>query len=151
MAEQMFLGQYRHTLDDKGRLTVPARFRELLEAGGYALQGFDRNLMVLTAPAFEAMIRQLNQMNLVDPHARELKRLLFSTADRIEPDKSGRILLPQFLRDLAGLDGDVMLVGVGDYFEIWAPPAWEAQFARLQDAEANVERFAGLQLSAEKA
>ncbi len=147
----MFLGQYRHNLDDKGRLTVPARYRELLEAGAFVLQGFDRNLMALTAPAFEAMIRQVNQMNMVDPHTRELKRLLFSTADRIEPDKSGRILLPQFLRELAGLESEAVLVGVGDYFEIWAPDAWEAQFAQLQDADANAQRFAGLQLSAEEA
>lgn len=147
----MFLGQYRHNLDDKGRLTVPARYRELLEAGAFVLQGFDRNLMALTAPTFEAMIRQVNQMNMVDPHTRELKRLLFSTADRIEPDKNGRILLPQFLRELAGLETEAVLVGVGDYFEIWAPQAWEAQFAQLQDAEANTQRFAGLQLSAEEA
>ncbi|MBI3160683.1 MAG: division/cell wall cluster transcriptional repressor MraZ [Chloroflexi bacterium] len=147
----MFLGQYRHALDDKGRLTVPARFRELLEAGGFVLQGFDRNLMVLTPTTFEAMTAQINQMNMVDPKARELKRLLFSTADRIEPDRNGRILLPQFLRELAGLDGEAVLVGVGDYFEIWAPAAWEAQFAQLQDAEANAQRFVGLQLSAEKA
>ncbi|TAK11982.1 MAG: division/cell wall cluster transcriptional repressor MraZ [Anaerolineae bacterium] len=147
----MFLGQYQHNLDDKGRLTVPARFREGMEAGAYLLQGFDKNLMVLPAAAFEAMVRQVNQMNLVDPHARELKRLLFSTAEKVEPDKNGRILVPQFLRDLVALKADATLVGVGDYFEIWPPEDWKRQFARLQDAEANTERFIGLQLNAEQA
>jgi MraZ protein len=143
----MFLGQYRHNIDEKGRLTIPARFRELLEEGAYVTQGFDRNLLVLTAPMFEFVSKRVNQMSLTDPTARELKRLLFSTADRIEPDKTGRILLPQFLRETAGLDGEAMLVGVGDYFEIWPPDAWNQQIGRMQDTDANAQRFAALDLS----
>jgi MraZ protein len=143
----MFLGQYRHNIDEKGRLTIPARFRELLEEGAYVTQGFDHNLLVLTAPMFEFVSKRVNQMSLTDPTARELKRLLFSTADRIEPDKTGRILLPQFLRETAGLDGEAMLVGVGDYFEIWPPDAWDQQIGRMQDTEANAQRFAALDLS----
>ena len=90
----MFLGQYRHNLDNKGRLTIPARFRELLSDGAYITQGFDKNLMVLTAPTFEFISQRVNQMSITDPTARELKRLLFSTADRVEPDSNGRILIP---------------------------------------------------------
>jgi MraZ protein len=144
----MFLGQYRHNLDDKGRLTVPARFRELIMDQAYITQGFESNLMVLTAPAFEAITQRVNQTSLTDPTARDLKRLLFSTADRVEPDKNGRILIPQFLRDLIELDGEAVLVGVGDYFEIWAPQEWEQQMTKLQDTDANAQRFAGVNLSA---
>ncbi|MDH5606330.1 MAG: division/cell wall cluster transcriptional repressor MraZ [Anaerolineae bacterium] len=146
----MFLGQYRHNIDPKGRLTIPARFRELLEEGAYITQGFDQNLMVLTAPTFESLSQAANAMSLTNQNARFLKRLLFSTADRIEPDKNGRILLPQFLRETAALDGEAVLVGVGDYFEIWAPDVWGEQIAQLQDPQANAQRFSGLDLTADQ-
>jgi MraZ protein len=147
--EQMFfLGQYRHTIDDKGRLTIPARFRELLADGAYITQGFDRNLMVLAAPAFEAMMRKVyTSSSMTDPNDRDLKRLLFSTADKVEPDKNGRILIPQFLRELHQLDGEAVLVGVGDYFEIWSSAHWNQQMDLLQDTEANSQRFADLDLT----
>lgn len=145
----MFLGQYHHNIDEKGRLTIPARFRDLLAAeGAYILQGFDHNLMVLTAPSFESISLRVSQMSLTDPTARLLKRLIFSTADRVEVDRVGRILIPQFLRQSAGLDGDAVIVGSGSYFEIWAPEVWDQQMSLLQDIEANAQRFVSLDLSA---
>ncbi len=143
----MFLGQFRHNFDTKGRLTIPARFRELLTDGAYVTQGFEQNLMVLTPPAFEAITRGVNQTSITNPTARDLKRLLFSTASRVEPDSNGRILIPQFLRELAGLDSEAFLVGVGDYFEIWAPTQWEEKMSSLNDTDANAQRFVGLDLS----
>ncbi|MDH3942863.1 MAG: division/cell wall cluster transcriptional repressor MraZ [Anaerolineae bacterium] len=143
----MFLGQYQHNIDDKGRLTIPARYRELLDGGAYISQGFEQNLMVLTPETFEFITQRVNKMSLTDPTARELKRLLFATAERVDPDKIGRILIPQFLRQVSGLDGEAVLAGVGDYFEIWAPVIWEQQIARMKDTEANASRFALLDLS----
>jgi len=143
----MFLGQYTHSMDTKGRLTVPARFRELLEQGAYISQGFEQNLMVLTASAFERISARVNEMSLTDPTARQLKRLLFATADRVEMDNSGRVRIPQFLREVAGLDGDAVIVGAGDYFEIWSPQAWQPKAAELQDTETNAQRFTTLELS----
>jgi len=146
--EQMFLGQYRHTIDDKGRLTVPARFRELLVDGAYVTQGFEQNLMVLTSLGFEAITHRVNfNSSITDPTARDLRRLLFSTAARVEPDSNGRILLPQFLRDRNQFDGEAVLVGVGDYFEIWTPQHWDSRMEILMDTEANAQRFIGLDLS----
>jgi MraZ protein len=145
--EQMFLGQYTHSLDPKGRLSVPARFRELLEPGAYITQGFEQNLMVLTASAFERLSTRVNEMSMTDPTARQLKRLLFATADRVEVDSSGRIRIPQFLREVAGLNGEAVIVGVGDYFEIWSSVAWQPKATELQDTEANAQRFAALELS----
>ncbi len=142
----MFLGRYEHTIDEKGRLTIPARFRELLENGAYVAQGFDHNLIVLPAPSFEQMYAHINQMSMTDPLTRQLKRLIFSAAERCEFDRSGRILLPQFLRDAVGLDSGAILVGVGDYFEIWAPKDWALQQELLQDTETTAQRFAALNL-----
>jgi MraZ protein len=143
----MFLGQYTHSIDTKGRLTVPSRFRELLEQGAYISQGFEQNLMVLTSPAFERISTRVNEMSLTDPTARQLKRLIFATADRIEVDNSGRVRIPQFLREVAGLDGDAVIIGAGDYFEIWSPKAWQPKAVELQDTETNAQRFATLELS----
>jgi MraZ protein len=143
----MFLGRYEHTIDEKGRLTIPVRYRELLANGAYVSQGFDHNLMVLPAPSFEQMFLHVNQMSMTDPTARQLKRFVFSSAERVDFDRAGRLLLPQFLRDAVRLDGSAIIVGVGDFFEIWSPEYWAQQNDLLQDTEANNQRFAALNLS----
>lgn len=142
----MFLGRYEHSVDDKGRMIIPVRYRDLLDQGAFITQGFDRNLMVLTAAAFDQIYAYVNQMSLTDPSARQLKRFIFSAAERVEVDKVGRILIPQYLRELAQLEGDVILVGVGDYFEIWSPALWARQNELLQDSEANEHRFAAFNI-----
>lgn len=144
----MFLGQYQHTVDSKGRLTIPARFRDLLVLdGAYITQGFDHNLMVLTPRSFDVVYERVNRMSMTDPNARLLKRLIFSNADQVTVDKAGRILILQFLRESASIDGDAVIVGVGDYFEIWSPEIWEGQSDQLNDSEANAQRFVALDLS----
>ena len=143
--EQMFLGRYEHTIDEKGRLTIPARYRELLVDGAYVTQGFDHNLIVHPVASFEELSQRVNQLAFTDPIARQLKRFMFSTAERCEIDKMGRILIPQFLRNAANLDGTVMMVGAGNYFEIWSPQIWALQDEILQDNEA-AQRFAALSL-----
>jgi MraZ protein len=145
----MFLGQYQHSLDPKGRLTIPSRFRELLVSdGAYITQGFDRNLMVLTESFFLQVSERVRRKSLTEPNARLLNRLIFSSAERVEVDRAGRILIPDFLRKLADLDGEAVIVGAGDYIEIWQPRKWEEQLTMLQDADANTQRFAVLDLSA---
>ena len=145
----MFLGEYRHSMDNKDRLTVPVRFRELIVDGAYILRGFDRNLMVLTTKAFEAISHRLDQMSLTDPLARALRRLIIGSASYLEIDKSGRILIPEFLCQRSGLSSDqeAVLVGQGSYFEIWSPGEWELQQQALDQTEANTERFKVLDLT----
>jgi len=143
----MFLGMYTHNLDAKGRLTVPARFRELLEGGAYITQGFERNLMVLPPLAFENLSNRVNEMSITDPTARQLKRLLFAAADLVDMDRSGRIRIPQFLREVAGLDSETIIVGAGNYFEIWSPAKWQEQADLLKDTDANTEKFAVLDIA----
>ena len=143
----MFLGRYHHSLDAKGRLTIPARFREARGEGAYVVQGFDGNLMVLPPAVFRVLYQRVNRLSITDPKARLLRRLILSAAAEVELDRSGRILLPPYLREAAELDGEVVLVGVGDYFEIWSAEAWERQLDLLEDPEANAGRFAALNLS----
>ncbi len=145
----MFLGEYRHSLDKKDRLTVPARYRELIDEGAIIVRGFDRNLMVMTPKAFENISRHLEVMSITDPLTRSLRRLIIGSATRLEFDKVGRILIPEFLRDLAGLacDHEAILVGQGSYFEIWSTDGWAQQQKMLNEPEANSERFKVLNLS----
>jgi MraZ protein len=146
----MFLGQFQHTLDEKGRLTVPARFRELLDGGAYITQGLDQCLVVMTSPSFNHTIANLSAMNMADPNARLLRRVILSNAFSIEVDKAGRVLVPQLLREYAQLESDAIVAGQGDYFEIWNPSAWNDQMKQIQDAQANYERFSALNLGGKK-
>ncbi len=143
----MFLGQYQHNLDDKGRLTIPAAFRDVLGEGATISQGFDRNLMVMTAGYFKSVYDRVSAMSITDPMTRLLRRLLLSNAYKVELDKAGRILVPPNSRQFLELKAEVMLIGQGEYFEIWKPVDWEIQKQALQDTEANAQRFALLDLS----
>ena len=107
----MFLGQFQHNLDDKGRLMIPARFRELLAAGAFITQGFDKCLMVMTDVYFKQVYDRISAMNLADPMARLLRRLILSNAYPVEADKVGRILVPQNLRQVITLESEAIVAG----------------------------------------
>ena len=143
----MFLGQFQHSLDEKGRLMIPARYRELLAAGAFITQGFDKCLMVMTDVHFQEVYERINAMNMADPDARLLRRLILSNAYSVEIDRVGRILVPQNLRQVMGLDGEAIVAGQGEYFEVWAPADWNKQMDQLQEIETNNQRFATLDLS----
>ena len=145
--EHMFLGQYQHSLDDKGRLTIPSAFRDALGEGAFISQGFDKNLMIMSASYFKAVYNRLNSMNITDPSTRLLRRMVLSSAYQLEVDKAGRILMPQKSRQFLALGNEVTLVGQGEYFEIWATDEWSLQVENLLDTEANAQRFAMLDLS----
>ena len=143
----MFLGQFQHSLDDKGRLMVPARYRELLAAGAFITQGFDKCLMVLTDVHFNEVYERINAMNMADPNARLLRRLILSNAYSVDIDRVGRILVPQNLRQAIDLGNEAVVAGQGEYFEVWGPADWRQQMEQVQDVEMNSQRFATLDLS----
>lgn len=147
--ERMFLGQFQHNLDEKGRLMIPAPFRQSLEGGAYISQGFDRCLMVMTEAYFGQVYERIHAMNLADPAARMLRRMILSTAYKVELDKVGRILVPQNLRQFAIIDGEAIVAGQGEYIEVWSPDEWNRQMVDLQDTEATNQRFSTLNLYGE--
>lgn len=144
--ERMFLNHYHHNLDEKGRLTIPVRYRELISEGAYVTLGFDQNLMVLTTSYFNEIAERSAKLSLTDPTSRQLMRLIFSNAERVEVDKAGRILIPQSLREAVQLDGEAVVVGVLNYFEIWSPSLWNRQSDSMTNADANDQRFSALTL-----
>jgi len=145
--EQMFFGQYDHSLDEKGRLTIPARYRDLLEGGAYITLGFDNNLMVMRSIEFDQLYHNLEALSLTNTKARKLSRMLFGSAAMLEIDKAGRILIPQFLRDAIHLDSQVKVVGIGHYFELWSPDLWNEENKLIEDGVTRAEMFEDLNLT----
>jgi MraZ protein len=141
----MFLGQYEHSIDEKGRMTIPARFREELGELAYITRAFDQNLTVMPQLVFESLADRLSDLTVTDPEVRLLQSLIFSNAARVEFDRSGRILIPQYLRDGAGLQTAAVVVGQGKRFEIWSPDLWTEQ-AALQNSPVMAQRFKELNL-----
>lgn len=103
--------------------------------------------MAYASDAYERLARQAAALSETDPDIRLLKRMVFSTAQWVEADKAGRLLIPDFLRQAGGLDTALVLAGMFDHFEIWSPERWAIQQQKLQDTEANAARFTQLQLS----
>jgi MraZ protein len=145
-AEQMFLGRYEHTIDEKGRITIPAKFREALDDTVYITQGFDGNLQAFPPDLFELMSSQVRSISYLDANSRRLRRILFSNAEQARFDSAGRILLPAFLRETANLNEIAIVVGSGEYFELWSPENCQLHQTSLNDIEANEQRFSALEL-----
>jgi len=121
----MFLGEYTHSIDNKGRLTVPAKFRGELASGLVVTRGFDTNLMVFTIPGWQELAGKIAEKPLTDPSTRAFRRRVFSGAIDLAPDRQGRILLPANLRSFANLKNDAVIIGMYSYLEIWNVDAWE--------------------------
>lgn len=143
----MFMGEFTHTIDEKGRLTIPAKFREELAYGAVLTRGYEKNLVLYTADAFKRVTQRAETLTPTDPENRALLRLMFAGASEAVPDKQGRILVPPFLRDYAGLAEDCVVVGVGHYIEVWGKEAWAQQLQSLNDPASNAQRFAALNLA----
>lgn len=136
----MFLGEYRHTLDTKGRLTLPSKFREQLASGVVITRGLDGCLFVFTMDIWKKFTEILNQqLPFTQKTARDFSRFFFSGASDIIPDRQGRVLIPPYLRDYAHLQDEVIISGANTRLELWTPELWEPT---LQEVETNAERIA---------
>lgn len=143
----MFMGHYEHTIDEKGRITIPSKFRDELGYSVVVTMGFDGNLLAFPHDLFELLANRVRGMSLTSSSGRLLRRLLFSASEELEFDKAGRILLPAHLRGTANLKDTAVLVGSGEYFELWSPENWLPQEEMLSDVEANEQRLETLDLS----
>ncbi|OQY79402.1 MAG: division/cell wall cluster transcriptional repressor MraZ [Chloroflexi bacterium UTCFX4] len=127
----MFVGEYSHNLDDKGRLTLPARMRELLGVSVVVTRGLERCLLVFPAADFEKFLFGINTIGMGGADVRGLSRYFSSKATEDSPDKQGRVNLPLTLREYANLNGEVMVVGAFDHVELWNPSLYEQQDMEL--------------------
>jgi MraZ protein len=135
----MLLGEYEHTLDDKNRLTLPAKFREALAAGVVVTRGMDGCLYAYPRAEFERLVERMNALDQLSRQSRVLRRHFFSGATDAEPDKQGRVMIPAALLESAQLKKDVVVAGVHDHVEIWDRAAWRAH---LEEVEGSAEHVA---------
>lgn len=140
----MFLGEFEHTIDDKGRLTIPAKFRPELEGGVVVTRGLDGCLWAYSRVEWEKLAEKIAQMPTTNQAARNFARFMFSSAFDSVPDRQGRVIISQNLRDYAGIENETVVIGVMNRVEIWNPEKWsqvvntveedpEAIVAQLQD------------------
>jgi MraZ protein len=121
----MFLGRFEHSVDTKGRVAVPARFRDRLSGELILTRGNDGCLYLFTEESWEPLAAKLNALPTGDEDARNLRRAVFSSAEPVELDKQGRVIIPDHLRQYAGITGDVSIIGLGEYIEIWDTQSWQ--------------------------
>ncbi|MDI3297704.1 MAG: division/cell wall cluster transcriptional repressor MraZ [Bacillota bacterium] len=138
----MLIGEYRHSLDAKGRVTIPARLRDELGARVILTRGLDRCLFVYSVEDWERLRAGLAQLPFTQADVRAFARLFFAGAVEGEVDRQGRLLIPPMLREYGGIDREIAILGVSDRLEIWAAEVWE-EYARRTSAsyEAVAERL----------
>jgi MraZ protein len=145
----VFLGEYLHSLDDKGRLTIPSKLRNELAAGLVITRNPGGHcLLLMPIREWERIAARASALPLTDPRSALLRRALFSAAEDMVPDRQGRILLSQRLRDFAQIQSQVIVVGMNTYIELWDPTLWETHVLQaLQDqAFLDGDLFAALDI-----
>ena len=141
----MFLGEFEHSIDDKGRVAIPARFREELGEGMVLTRGFDLCLQAFPRHVWQQLAQKVSSLSLGNLEARNLRRMLFSNAAEVEVDRQGRILVPQNLREYAGISEQVVITGIDTYFELWSSERWRTVMDELDTSGAGIaEQLAAL-------
>ncbi len=141
----MLLGEFEHTIDDKGRITVPAKYRGRLAAGLVVTKGVDSCLWLFPVDTWAEVAQKVQALPLTDPKAREFRRQVFASAVDSVPDKQGRVILPPYLRQHADLDKQAVILGLFNHCEIWNPERWRERQERIDDnPDGRAELFASL-------
>ena len=143
----MFLGHHFTQLKNTNRLPIPSTWRKLISSGAYLTQGFDKNILILTPNTFQEIYACITGLNITDPLARLLLRMFLSTASYVEDMDNETITLPPNLLGYANLESNVVVVGQGDYVEVWSSDLWQQQQSEIQDSQANAQRFSAFTIS----
>jgi len=125
LGKTMFIGEFKHNLDLKGRLAVPIKFRQKLSSGAIVTRGLDKCLFVFSNKEWEVLAQKLIALPLAQANSRAFVRLMLAGAMDVELDKQGRILIPDYLRDYAGLKKETIVAGLYNRFEIWNSESWK--------------------------
>ena len=133
----MFLGEFEHTIDGKGRLTVPAKFRDELASGVVVTRGLDGCLWAYSRSEWEQLAEKISHLPTTNPNARNFARFMFSSAFDSIPDRQGRVLIPQNLRDYANIGSDTIIIGVMNRVEIWSPGRWKSVITQVESDPEN--------------
>ena len=128
----MFIGEYHHVVDEKGRLAIPMKFRKELRGGAVVTRGLDECLFVYTMAEWKKLAVKLSSLPFGQANSRGLSRLMLAGAMEVEIDKQGRVVLPEYLRRYAKVSKDVVVAGLYGRIEVWDKAAWEAYRAKIE-------------------
>jgi len=128
----MFIGEFQHAIDDKGRLAIPVKFRKKLAGGAVVTRGLDDCLFVYSAAEWKKLAEKLAALPLTQSNSRAFARLMLAGAMDVEIDRQGRVLLPDYLRKFAGLGKDAVVAGLYNRIEVWDRQRWEKYKARTE-------------------
>lgn len=141
----MFIGEYQHNIDEKGRLQVPIKFRSKLADGAVITRGLDSCLFLYSKEEWQKIAEKVSSLPMSNSKARSFARLLLAGAMEVEFDKTGRIVIPAFLRQYAGLKKVIILAGLWGKIEIWSEDNWKKyQSEAEKSAESNIAELEGL-------
>lgn len=135
----MFIGEYHHTVDEKGRVSIPVKFRTALKKGAVVTRGLDHSLFIYTAEAWEKLANKLAGLPMGQADTRAFSRLMLAGAMELELDKQGRAIIPEYLRSFAGLKKQIVVAGMYDRLEVWEKDVWEKY---KQNTEKHTEELA---------
>lgn len=139
----MLLGEYKHNLDPKGRVAIPAKFREELKAGAIITRGLDNCLFVFAAKEWEDLAKKLVALPIAQANSRAFGRLMLAGASNAEVDSQGRVLIPDYLRRYAGLKKEVILAGLYSRAEIWDSERWSEYKKKTESASDEIAEKLG--------
>jgi MraZ protein len=139
----MFIGEYTHNLDDKGRMAVPAKFRKGLTGGAIVTRGLDKCLFLFNRKEWEELAKKLVALPLAQANSRAFVRLMLSGASDTEVDKQGRILIPDYLRVYSGLKKHTVVTGLYNRVEIWDSASWNRYKKKTESASDEIAEKMG--------
>ena len=141
----MFLGSHNHNLDAKGRIAIPARFRDELKGGLVVTRGFDRCIALYPMPVWSELSQRINDLSFADANVRQFRRMVFAEAIDLDLDSQGRILLPAELRTFAEIDREAIVIGVHSSIEIWNLQRWQSNAQEMDSSADDIAaRLAGM-------
>jgi len=141
----MFIGEYHHVLDDKGRLAIPQKFRKELRGGAVVTRGLDNCLFVYSMTEWKKLAEKLSALPFSQANSRAFSRLMLAGAMDVEIDKQGRVVLPEYLRRYASIGKDVVVAGLYGRIELWDKASWESYKAKTEkDSNDIAERMGEL-------
>lgn len=144
----MFLGHHVTRLKNSNLLFLPSTWKGLISEGVYLTQGFDQNLLILPPNIFQEICARMSALNITDPLVRLLLRMFFSTANYVETVENVSLTLPPDLLGYANLEDNVVVVGQGEYIEVWSTDLWQQQQAEIKNTQANAQRFSSFTITA---
>ncbi|MDP3724976.1 MAG: division/cell wall cluster transcriptional repressor MraZ [Nanoarchaeota archaeon] len=139
----MLLGEYKHSIDTKGRLAVPAKFREAITSGAIITRGLDHCLFMFAKPEWEKLAEKLVALPIAQANSRAFARLMLAGASDVSVDAQGRILIPEYLREYAGLGKQAVVAGLYNRIEVWDKEEWERYKKRTESASDEIAEKLG--------